>query len=265
MELFLTHLAMLLYFGSLILAFSRFTSFRKKLFWWSIALCFLGVLLHLVAIVSRGLSAGYFPATNLYETFSLLAFFAVLNYVLFSLKYKRRMASLGLFVLPIALILLAVAVTQSAEITPLPEKLRSPWLYIHTTFNILATSALLAHVAMSVLYVIQERRLKIKKRIYGSGSLLSLEECDEVGLRALKVGFPLLTAGIISGAFWAAGSRGGFMVWRFPEGLAILAWIIFGIILERRLVTGWRGRAPALWSSFSFALLVFILIGVIVF
>ncbi|MCK5912478.1 MAG: cytochrome c biogenesis protein CcsA, partial [Desulfuromusa sp.] len=64
-----------------------------------------------------------------------------------------------------------------------------------------------------MMYLIQNRMLK-SKRFTGIYQVLpSLDTLDKVNYTCLSIGFPLMTLGIISGAFWANTAWGTYWSW----------------------------------------------------
>ena len=68
------------------------------------------------------------------------------------------------------------------------------------------------------------------------------------------MGFPLLTAGILSGAVWANEAWGSYWSWDPKEVWALITWLVFAVYLHARLSQGWYGTRSA-WIA-SLGLLV---------
>lgn len=255
----LLYVASALYVLSILASFGRFAFPRREaVHALSLALAWLGATTHLAAIVGLGLAEQRFPVKNLGEAFSLLAFLAVAVYLALYLLY--RIPWMSMFVLPVAAVLLLLSPHMpSPRVEHAP--LQGPLFFAHTTLVLLASALLLGHVIMSLLYITQETRLKAKHLSLDS-AIPSLSFCDRLGVRMLGAGFLSLTFGILTGALWAADTRGHFFAWKFPEVFALLTWLIFGMLYEARLAHGWRGRKPALWSLVGFSLLLAVFVGV---
>jgi cytochrome c-type biogenesis protein CcsB len=69
---------------------------------------------------------------------------------------------------------------------------------------------------------------------------------DEIGYRAIVVGFPFLTLTIILGAVWAETAWGRYWSWDPKETASLVTWLIYGAYLHARVMRGWRG-IPAAW------------------
>jgi len=94
-----------------------------------------------------------------------------------------------------------------------------------------------------VLYLIQERELKAKRVFHNR--LPSLEICDDLAYRSLAIGFPLMTLGILSGALWAQQQWGAGWIGDSKILLAFLTWLIYLLLINYRLIAGWRGKKAA--------------------
>jgi len=68
---------------------------------------------------------------------------------------------------------------------------------------------------------------------------------DEIGYRAVVIGFPFLTLTIILGAVWAETAWGRYWGWDPKETASLVTWLIYGAYLHARVMRGWRGNKAA--------------------
>ncbi len=68
---------------------------------------------------------------------------------------------------------------------------------------------------------------------------------DEIGYRAVVIGFPFLTLTIILGAVWAETAWGRYWGWDPKETASLVTWLIYGAYLHARVMRGWRGNRAA--------------------
>jgi ABC-type transport system involved in cytochrome c biogenesis permease subunit len=81
---------------------------------------------------------------------------------------------------------------------------------------------------------------------------------DSLGLKLLLVGFPLFTAGSVSGAIWAA----KLPVTLTPaQILGLVAWGVFATVLFLRVAAGWQGKRAAIGTLVGFACALTVLVG----
>ncbi len=75
------------------------------------------------------------------------------------------------------------------------------------------------------------------------------ETLDNLSYRAIGLGFPLLTIGIIAGGVWANEAWGSYWSWDPKETWSLITWLVFAAYLHTRITKGWQGRNPAILAS----------------
>jgi cytochrome c-type biogenesis protein CcsB len=85
---------------------------------------------------------------------------------------------------------------------------------------------------------------------------------DDVTYRMIAVGWPLLTAGIITGAVWANSAWGTYWSWDPKETWSLITWFVYAIYLHSRYVRGWKGTQMAVVSAVGFLAVIFTYLGV---
>lgn len=219
-----------------------------------------GVVLHAACFGVRHSTAGGTPVTSLHESLAFFAWCLVLLFLLLDLRF--RLSVMGAFAAPLAFLLMVASALSPDVVVQLNPVLKS-WLFpVHITFAFLGNAAFALSFGAGVMYLIQNRMLKSKRftRIYQL--LPSLDILDKVNYTCLSVGFPLMTLGIISGAFWANTAWGTYWRWDPKETWALLTWFLYAALLHGRLTIGWRGRKAAIFSIIAFMFLLFTFLGV---
>jgi cytochrome c-type biogenesis protein CcsB len=216
--------------------------------------------LHTIALIFRYYAAGYPPITNLYESFSFFAWAILLVYIV--VNYRYRIKVLGAFVAPVALILVVVSLALPKEIFPLHPALKSFWLPFHAIFAFLGDAVFALAFCAGIMYLIQERQIKSKKRGGVLARLPSLDILDELNYRSLTFGFPLLTVGIVTGSVWASYAWGSYWSWDPKETWSLITWFLYAALLHQRLAVGWRGRKAAIMAVIGFLAVLFTFLGV---
>ena len=84
---------------------------------------------------------------------------------------------------------------------------------------------------------------------------------DEIGYRAVVVGYPFLTLTIILGAIWADTAWGTYWSWDPKETASLVTWLIYGAYLHARVVRGWRGQRAAWLLVLGFEATLFTYFG----
>ena len=85
---------------------------------------------------------------------------------------------------------------------------------------------------------------------------------DELSYKAVAVGFPLLTLGILTGAAWANYAWGTYWSWDPKETWSLITWFVYAAFLHARLTAGWRGGRLAWLSIIGFGAVIFTYWGV---
>jgi len=203
------------------------------------------------------------PLTNLYESLVFFAWSIALVYLLYERKYKLR--ALGAFVLPLAILALAAPYYipgVTTAIPRLPPALQSAWLEWHVMTCFLGYGAFGVGAVLSLLYLV-----KAPREAQGTmGPILRLlpsaDMLDEICYRAILVGVPLLTAGIVLGAVWANQAWGTYWSWDPKETWALIVWLIYAAYLHARITRGWRGKKAAYLAMLGFLATLFCYLGV---
>jgi len=222
---------------------------RSAVYWLTVA----GLAANTVALVVRGVQQGHPPIANLFEYLSLLAWAAVLGFVL--LWRRRGLELLTVFAAPVGLCAMVVASLFPARIEEqLIPALQSYWLWVHVSLAVLGEAAFAVAFVASVIYLVGSRR--------GFSGLPDPELLDRVTYRAIGIGFPLFTIGaLFAGAVWAQRAWGSAWSWDPKETSSLIVWLIYAIYLHARLVRGWRGAGAAGLSVAGFAMTFFTILG----
>ncbi|GAA0347097.1 cytochrome c biogenesis protein ResC [Bacillus carboniphilus] len=118
-----------------------------------IVITIVGLLTHLGYFILRWIAAGHAPVSNLFEFITFFGMMLVAAFVVIYFIYKN--AVLGLFTLPIALLIIAYASMFPSEVAPLVPSLKSYWLHIHVTTAAAGEAVLAISFAAGVIYLIK--------------------------------------------------------------------------------------------------------------
>ncbi len=115
-----------------------------------------------------------------------------------------------------------------------------------------AYAALLFSLAASLLYLLQERRLKKKRSPGFLNWLPPLETMDQIAETTLVLGFCGMTIGLFAGSLIAQESFGSAYFADPKIWLSFIMWGLYVVILFVRRSTGLRGRRAVYLSSLVF-------------
>ena len=206
------------------------------------------LLFHFVSLAEMLNAAHHSLPVDTHETQALLGLILGTAFVLVYWRYKT--VSLGVFILPICFLLgLVPAFRPGQETTPFPQ-FHTGWIFLHIALLLAAYAALFLSLVASLLYLIQERRLKQKSPAISW--LPPLETTDQIALRTLLFGLPCMTAGLLIGSLIAQQTIGPSYFLDPKVLLSFAMWLAYiGMIYIRRH-SGLRGRRAVYLSSFVF-------------
>ncbi len=120
---------------------------------YGIIITIIGFISHLIYFILRWIAGGHAPVSNMFEFVTFLGISIVLAFIILFFIYRQNV--LGLFALPIALIILAFASMFPTEISPLVPSLQSHWLYIHVITVSLSQGILAISFVTGIIYLVK--------------------------------------------------------------------------------------------------------------
>jgi len=202
-----------------------------------------GMVFQFVSLSESVLVGGPVTITLVHNSESFLALLVMAAFMIVYLVY--RTTSPGIVVFPLVFLLSFVAATGQQPFLLTSPGLRRGWLVAHIALIFTGYAALFLSFTASLLYLVQERSLKLKKT---SGVLLrlpALEVIDEIGYRSLLLGFPFMTLGLIAGSIVAQTTYGRVNLLDPKIFLSLLMWAVYMVMVFTRWNAGWRGRRAA--------------------
>lgn len=196
---------------------------------------------HAAHIVGSSLLTNVCPVESL--QFALSASALIANWVYLALRVRGRLNAIGAVVAPLGVAFMVGA--QFVRAGSPTEQVPRSLLALHVTANLLGFGFFLMAGAASAFYLVQERRLKDKKRLGSVARMPALDTLDATEHRLLVAGFIMLTLGVVSGSAFAPSltTETGTQILR--AGLAYLTWLVVAAVLLMRAIAGWRGRRAA--------------------
>jgi ABC-type transport system involved in cytochrome c biogenesis permease subunit len=118
-------------------------------------------------------------------------------------------------------------------------------------------SGVITGIFASLLYLMMYWRRDDLERL-----LPSADDLDRITYKTIGIAFPLLTAMIAAGAYWANRTWGSYWSWDPKETWAAITWLVYAGYLHMRITRGWRGRRAAYFAILGFAVVMFTFFGV---
>ena len=213
-----------------------------------------GSFFHFVSIAETFYAAHRALPVDTHETLSLLGLLLVVAFLILASRF--RTVAFGVFLLPISVLLTLLPAFRAGHETLAYPLVGPVWIILHVALLLAAYAALLISLLASMLYFVQERRLKAKHSAPVRGTLPPLETIDQIALKSLLFGLPCMTAGLLIGSAVALETTGPAF-FRDPKVLLSLAmWVAFMLMIYIRQHSGLRGRRAVYLSSFAFFLVL---------
>ena len=228
----------------------------------------LGCVAQFAQLIARFELTHVWPLLNLYGSLSLFAAMSVAIFIVFAFRYRLWFA--GGFVLALAAIFLAYGVTWYEGTMPPVPSLQSYWAKIHVPIVVSSYAAFLVAFVFSCIYLMKyyaERSTMGDAQHRGAiarwlAALPSLPQLDVIVYRAVAIGLPLISIGIITGAMWAKEAWGAYWQWDPKETAALFSWIIYLAYMHLHTRHAWRGLRTSWVSVIGFLSIIFCYLGV---
>ena len=172
---FIAYLVATLFFGGAVKGAKSEASYKNNR--WGkigITITIIGFLSHLGYFITRWIASGHAPVSNMFEFTTAFGMMLVGAFILLFFLY--RTPSLGLFALPIAIIIIGYASMFPREITPLIPALKSYWLWVHVITAALGESILAISAVAGLIFLLKNIDLtkKSKQRFWLEAVIFTL-------------------------------------------------------------------------------------------
>ncbi len=222
----------------------------------ALAVALIGAVLH-AAVLYGGLRAEGALNLSFVNAFALVAWTVVLLFVLAA--FYRPIHNLGVFVLPAAALAVLIAWWLPGRPVLLPAE--GGLAITHIVISVIAYGLLTLAAVQGLLLLLQERQLRQRQAGALLRALPALESMEQLMFQLIGIGFVLLTLTLVSGALFSEELFGKPLRFTHHMVLALLAWVVFAVLLLGHWRLGWRGRVAARWTLGGFALLALAYFG----
>ena len=214
----------------------------------------IGMVFHFVSVVETAVLYGYADLMTIRQAESSLALLIAIIFTVLYLRYKTATPAALIFPL-IFLLSFASAISQH-QVAISRSSFYSGWIFFHVSTLIFGYAMLFLSFVSSLLYLVMARQLKSKQSSSWVRRMPALQEVDELGYKALLLGFPFMTIGLITGSVLAEEKFGASFIGDPKVVLSLLMWAVYLTLLYTRWSAGWRGRKAAYLASVGFAVAV---------
>lgn len=210
---------------------------------------------HSLYLVLLGFALGHIPVGDLFQVLTTFAWLSVLVYLFLEIRLKEM--TMGVFFLPIILVLQAISNLFIDVEKPLAAVLTDMFFELHVAVMISAYAAFAVSFISSVMYILLSKEMQSKQLGIFFDRLPSLEFFDMLSNHAVNIGLVLVTFGIVWGFYM------GINVWEGSWPLdpklltVVISWGIYLVHFVTRKSIGWQGRRAAIISVIGFNWLLF--------
>jgi ABC-type transport system involved in cytochrome c biogenesis permease subunit len=252
----LVWLAYLLYAAAFAVFLIGFFSQRSWMNRLGLIVAAAGLVSQTLGLILRGVSAGHFPFVGIYESMVLVSWAIVL--VWHVLESFTKIKAVGLYVMPVVLLLLTIALVKYNPPTGLAPALRSDIVIVHVSVMLVAIGCLYVAGGAAIIYLIEETLLRRRRPDGVLGRLPSLASLDRLIYHATALGLPFLTMGMAAGVIRAE----TFKVSGWPTDPMVLlsaaAWAVYLALIAGRVRGDWSGRAVS-WLAVTGLVLLLVI------
>ncbi|MFK7786462.1 MAG: cytochrome c biogenesis protein CcsA [Crocinitomicaceae bacterium] len=207
-------------------------------------------LYHGYGVYLRAMITGYAPWANGYEAMVFIAL--VIMALGFTIVKRYPVVTAAAAILAFLVLFVSEMNLLDPEITPMQPVLKSYWLMIHVaiitgSYAPLGISCILALLVLN-LYIFRNK---------GNADRVNLAINDLTYITEIFmiVGLFMLTVGTFLGGIWANESWGRYWGWDPKETWALVAVLVYAVILHLRFIPGLNGKfvfnAVAFWGYTS--------------
>jgi ABC-type uncharacterized transport system permease subunit len=213
----------------------------------AVAIAAVGSVVHAAALMQERRIAPD-AVLSLGDMLALIALVIAITALLMALRPgKRGMAAL-------LLVIAGVLEAAFSEGTRQFSMGRPGWeLSFHIAMAATAFAFLTIGMALAFAQVIVDGRLRSRRPLGWLRILTPIESLESGCFQSILAGFAVLTLALVTGAFFVQDLFAQHLVHKVV--LAIVAWVVFGVLLLGRLRFGWRGRKSLRWTFAGYSLL----------
>jgi cytochrome c-type biogenesis protein CcsB len=183
-----------------------------------------GALALTILIGNRWIAGGHPPLSGLFDAVIFFSWTTVIAFVVAEILFRTRW--LTPLVGVTELVFLAYASDCDAAIRPLMPVLQSAWLTIHVFAYMIAYGVMTVACFAAICYYAY---------LVAQGDNATTRRFDSLTYRFVAFGFPLVTAGILTGAVWANRTWGRYWSWDPKETWSLISWIVYAAFLHLRI------------------------------
>ena len=215
---------------------------------------FLGLFTHYLALLMRAKGSHTVPYHDLQGSMSLFGWLLAVTYLCLEIYHRQR--TVGAFVLPIILAFFFSAYLLPNHAGNQPVEAHGAVFALHVTLSILSYAAFALSCVLSLMYLAEERFLRIRKLSDAVWRLPPLELLERMSHTSVLVGLITITVGTILG-YVAIDRLPGQPAYFDPKyAVTLLVLALYAAYFHLARTAAWRGARASKLCVFNFVLVV---------
>jgi len=223
----------------------------------SVSMSVAGLLLCLAALASHSISRNdWLPLRDNFDALVWLA--VIIGGAGLYLQWRGTVGRIEWVVSPVVVLLLVCAAAFGAAMPH--EYTNTLWAWTHRVGVYASPVAFAIAACAGVMYLVLRRKLR-SKDVFASAdaSFGSLERLERLNYRAVRVGFVLLTVGVLTGIVRVLQhdtKLGEQWFWQPKILLSVTAYLLYAVVLHGPINPAFKGKRTAWCSIAGFVLLL---------
>ena len=216
-------------------------------------LMFLGLACHYLTLLARAKASHTVPYHDLQGSMSLFGWLLAVTYLCLEIYHRQR--TVGAFVVPIILAFFFAAYLLPNHASQ-PSQAHGVVFALHVTLSILAYAGFALSCVLSLMFLAEERFLRIRKLGDVVWRLPPLELLERMSHTSVLVGLVTIAVGTVLG--FVAVDRQGGQHWFFDPKyiVTIVVVVLYAVYFQLARTAVWRGARASLLCVFNFVLVV---------
>jgi ABC-type uncharacterized transport system permease subunit len=220
-------------------------------------LMFIGLATHYLALLLRSRATHTVPYHDLQGAMSLFGWLLAVTYLCLEIYHRQR--TVGAFVLPIILAFLFAAHLTPSQSTTQPPPVHGVVFALHVTLSILAYAAFALSCVLSLIYLGEERLLRIRKLGEVVWRLPPLELLERMSHTSVLVGLATILVGTGLGFVavdrtTSATEHYSYFDPKYVFTLFVL--FLYAVYFRLARTAAWRGARASKLCVFNFVLVI---------
>jgi HemX protein len=216
-------------------------------------LMFLGLAFHYLSLLARAKASHTVPYHDLQGSMSLFGWLLAVTYLCLEIYHRQR--TVGAFVVPIILAFFFAAYLLPNHAGQ-PSQPHGVVFALHVTLSILAYAGFALSCVLSMMFLGEERLLRIRKLGDVVWRLPSLELLERMSHTSVLVGLVTIGVGTVLG--FVAVDRQAGQHWFFDPKyiVTLIVVLLYAVYFQLARTAVWRGARASLLCVFNFVLVV---------